>query len=144
MSSPAKPLRVKVQQSARVRRGKVHRCPMDSCPGPHASESAPHHYESWQYPGNRNCELHADSNTNFDEVPDDAHHHSSAGNGASPPGGCRPHRLRTDRPGSESGVFYGSGPKTLTGPVLDQSGTFPDLANTEIQQHADQAIHRFL
>jgi NAD(P)-dependent dehydrogenase (short-subunit alcohol dehydrogenase family) len=47
-------------------------------------------------------------------------------------------------PTLKSGVFYGSGPQTLTGPVMDQSEIFPDLANEAIQQHADQAVHRFL
>jgi NAD(P)-dependent dehydrogenase (short-subunit alcohol dehydrogenase family) len=47
-------------------------------------------------------------------------------------------------PALKSGAFYGSGPQTLTGPVMDQSEIFPDLANEAIQQHADQAIHRFL
>jgi NAD(P)-dependent dehydrogenase (short-subunit alcohol dehydrogenase family) len=44
----------------------------------------------------------------------------------------------------KSGVFYGSGPQTLTGPVMNQSEIFPDLANEAIQQHADRALHRFL
>lgn len=29
----------------------------------------------------------------------------------------------------KSGVFYASGPKTLTGPVMDQSEIFADLGN---------------
>jgi NAD(P)-dependent dehydrogenase (short-subunit alcohol dehydrogenase family) len=47
-------------------------------------------------------------------------------------------------PSLQSGVFYGSGPSTVTGPVMDQSKIFPDLADRRIQQNADQAIHRFL
>lgn len=47
-------------------------------------------------------------------------------------------------PTLKSGVFYGSGPQTLTGPVMDQSQIFPDLANEAIQEHANQAVHRFL
>ena len=46
--------------------------------------------------------------------------------------------------GLKSGVFYASGPKTLTGPIMDQSEIFADLANRDFQQHADEAIHRFL
>ncbi len=34
--------------------------------------------------------------------------------------------------------------RKLTGPVMNQSEIFPDLANEAIQQHADRALHRFL
>ncbi len=44
----------------------------------------------------------------------------------------------------KSGIFYGSEPHTLTGPVMNQSEIFPDLADAAIQTNADQAIHRFL
>jgi NAD(P)-dependent dehydrogenase (short-subunit alcohol dehydrogenase family) len=44
----------------------------------------------------------------------------------------------------KSGVFYGSGAQTLTGPVMNQSEIFPDLAHPAFQQNADQAIHRFV
>ncbi len=47
-------------------------------------------------------------------------------------------------PALQSGSFYASGPKTLTGPTTDQSEIFPDLANPAFQKHADEAIHRFL
>lgn len=43
-----------------------------------------------------------------------------------------------------SGVFYASAGKKITGPVVDQATIAPDLANTTIQDHADQAIHRFI
>ncbi len=46
-------------------------------------------------------------------------------------------------PSLKSGVFYASAEKKLTGPVVDQSEVFPDLANTAFQQHADEAIHKF-
>ena len=44
----------------------------------------------------------------------------------------------------KSGVFYASRQNALTGPVVDQSTFFPDLANHAFQDHADEAIHRFL
>ena len=47
-------------------------------------------------------------------------------------------------PALKSGVFYASAEKKLTGPVMDQSQIFPDLANPIFQQHADEAIHQFL
>ncbi len=43
-----------------------------------------------------------------------------------------------------SGVFYGSAEKKLTGPVMDQSQIFPDLANPTYQKNADEAIHKFI
>ena len=47
-------------------------------------------------------------------------------------------------PSLQSGVFYASGPKTLTGPIVNQSEIFPDLQNQIFQDHAYQAIHQFL
>ena len=47
-------------------------------------------------------------------------------------------------PSLKSGVFYASAEKKLTGPVVDQSDIFPDLANPVFQEHADEAIHKFL
>ncbi len=47
-------------------------------------------------------------------------------------------------PSLQSGVFYASAEKKLTGPVVDQSEIFPDLANPVFQQHADEAIHKYL
>jgi len=47
-------------------------------------------------------------------------------------------------PSLKSGVFYASAEKKLTGPVVDQSEIFPDLANPIFQEHADEAIHNFL
>lgn len=44
----------------------------------------------------------------------------------------------------ESGVFYGSKEKVLTGPVIDQSTLFSDLNNTAYQDNANEAIHRFI
>ena len=44
----------------------------------------------------------------------------------------------------KSGVFYASKADTLTGPVVDQSDIFPDLANSAFQDHAYEAIHRFV
>ena len=42
------------------------------------------------------------------------------------------------------GAFYASRANTLTGPVVDQAQIFADLANTEFQDNADAAVHRFL
>lgn len=47
-------------------------------------------------------------------------------------------------PSFQSGSFYASAEKKLTGPILDQSQIFPDLANPAYQQNADEAIHRFI
>ncbi|MGO9355613.1 MAG: SDR family NAD(P)-dependent oxidoreductase [Mycobacterium sp.] len=47
-------------------------------------------------------------------------------------------------PSLRSGVFYASAEKALTGPVLDQSEILADFADPTIQDHADEAIHRFV
>jgi NAD(P)-dependent dehydrogenase (short-subunit alcohol dehydrogenase family) len=47
-------------------------------------------------------------------------------------------------PTLSSGVFYASAANTLTGPLVDQAGIFPDLANPSFQDHANEAIHRFI
>ncbi|MEM6347951.1 MAG: SDR family NAD(P)-dependent oxidoreductase [Bacteroidota bacterium] len=44
----------------------------------------------------------------------------------------------------ESGIFYASKEKVLTGPVVDQSSIFPDLSNELYQDNANEAIHRFV
>lgn len=43
-----------------------------------------------------------------------------------------------------SGVFYASEAKKLTGPVVDQSTIFGDLAIKQYQDNANAAIHRFI
>ena len=43
-----------------------------------------------------------------------------------------------------SGVFYASAANTLIGPLVDQADIFPDLANPSFQDHANEAIHRFI
>ena len=43
-----------------------------------------------------------------------------------------------------SGGFYASAAKTLTGPLVDQSTIVADFADEATQDHAYQAIHRFL
>jgi hypothetical protein len=47
-------------------------------------------------------------------------------------------------PTLSSGVFYASTAKKLTGPLVDQADIFPDLANPSFQDHANEAIHRFI
>lgn len=47
-------------------------------------------------------------------------------------------------PTLSSGVFYASAAKKLTGPMVDQAEIFPDLANHSFQDHANEAIHRFI
>ena len=47
-------------------------------------------------------------------------------------------------PTLSSGAFYASGANTLTGPLVDQADFVPDLANTSFQDHANEAIHRFI
>ena len=47
-------------------------------------------------------------------------------------------------PTLSSGVFYASAAGKLKGPMVDQTDIFPDLANTPFQDHANEAIHRFI
>jgi NAD(P)-dependent dehydrogenase (short-subunit alcohol dehydrogenase family) len=47
-------------------------------------------------------------------------------------------------PTLSSGVFYASAAGKLKGPMVDQSEIFPDLVNPTFQDHADEAIHRFI
>jgi len=47
-------------------------------------------------------------------------------------------------PALSSGVFYASAANTMTGPLADQADIFPDLANPSFQDHANEAIHRFI
>jgi NAD(P)-dependent dehydrogenase (short-subunit alcohol dehydrogenase family) len=47
-------------------------------------------------------------------------------------------------PTLSSGVFYASAANKLTGPLVDQADIFPDLANLLFQDHANEAIHRFI
>ncbi len=47
-------------------------------------------------------------------------------------------------PTLSSGVFYASAANTTTGPLVDQADIFPDLANPSFQDHANEAIHRFI
>ena len=47
-------------------------------------------------------------------------------------------------PSLHSGAFYASAPGKLTGPTIDQANINPDLRNPTIQDHAVEAIHRFL
>ena len=42
-------------------------------------------------------------------------------------------------PSLSSGVFYASAANTITGPVVDQADSFPDLANPLFQEHANEA-----
>jgi hypothetical protein len=41
-------------------------------------------------------------------------------------------------------VFYASAANTITTPVVDQAGIFPERANSSFQDHAGGAIHRFM
>ncbi len=47
-------------------------------------------------------------------------------------------------PTLSSGVFYASAANKITGPLVDQADIFPDLANPSFQDHANEAIHRFI
>jgi NAD(P)-dependent dehydrogenase (short-subunit alcohol dehydrogenase family) len=47
-------------------------------------------------------------------------------------------------PTLSSGVFYASAANKLKGPMVDQTGIFPDLADPSFQDHANEAIHRFI
>ena len=46
-------------------------------------------------------------------------------------------------PSFQSGRFYGSAEKKLTGTLVDQSEIFPDLVNAGFQRNAAEAVHRF-
>ena len=41
-------------------------------------------------------------------------------------------------------MFYASAAGKLKGPMVDQAEIFPDLANPAYQDHANEAIHRFI
>jgi NAD(P)-dependent dehydrogenase (short-subunit alcohol dehydrogenase family) len=43
-----------------------------------------------------------------------------------------------------SGHFYGSKENTLVGPIVDQASIFGDLSSEAFQEHANQAIHKFV
>jgi hypothetical protein len=43
-----------------------------------------------------------------------------------------------------SGAFYASAANAIIGPVVEQAAIMADLDDTAIQDHADEAIHRFL
>jgi NAD(P)-dependent dehydrogenase (short-subunit alcohol dehydrogenase family) len=47
-------------------------------------------------------------------------------------------------PALSSGVFYASPANKLKGPLVNQADILPDLANTAFQDHANEAIHRFI
>jgi NAD(P)-dependent dehydrogenase (short-subunit alcohol dehydrogenase family) len=47
-------------------------------------------------------------------------------------------------PNLSSGAFYASAANTLTGPLVNQADFVPDLANPSFQDHANEAIHRFI
>jgi NAD(P)-dependent dehydrogenase (short-subunit alcohol dehydrogenase family) len=47
-------------------------------------------------------------------------------------------------PTLSSGVFYASAANKLKGPLVNQADIFPDLANPSFQDHANEAIHRFI
>ena len=47
-------------------------------------------------------------------------------------------------PTLSSGVFYASAAGKMKGPIVDQTDIFPDLADPSFQDHANEAIHRFI
>ena len=47
-------------------------------------------------------------------------------------------------PSLRSGVFYASAANTITGPVIDQAETMPELGDPAVQNHAVEAIYRFI
>src|SRR5271170_7549134 len=47
-------------------------------------------------------------------------------------------------PKLSSGRFYASAAGKMKGPMVDQTDIFPDLANPFFQDHANEAIHRFI
>jgi NAD(P)-dependent dehydrogenase (short-subunit alcohol dehydrogenase family) len=57
--------------------------------------------------------------------------------------GAERYRTVLANPDYRSGTFYASSAGKLTGPMVDQSSIFPDLANTDYQDNADEAVRRF-
>jgi NAD(P)-dependent dehydrogenase (short-subunit alcohol dehydrogenase family) len=47
-------------------------------------------------------------------------------------------------PTLSSGMFYASAANMLNGPLVNQADFLPDLANPTFQDHANEAIHRFI
>jgi NAD(P)-dependent dehydrogenase (short-subunit alcohol dehydrogenase family) len=47
-------------------------------------------------------------------------------------------------PTLSSGAFYASEANTLKGPMVNQADFLPDLANPSFQDHANEAIHRYI
>jgi NAD(P)-dependent dehydrogenase (short-subunit alcohol dehydrogenase family) len=47
-------------------------------------------------------------------------------------------------PTMSSGAFYASAANKLKGPLVNQADFLPDLANPSFQDHANEAIHRFV
>ena len=47
-------------------------------------------------------------------------------------------------PTLSSGVFYASAAGKMKGPLVNQTDIFPDLADPSFQDHANEAIHRFI
>ena len=47
-------------------------------------------------------------------------------------------------PTLSSGVFYASAAGKMKGPIVDQTDIYPDLADPSFQDHANEAIHRFI
>ena len=47
-------------------------------------------------------------------------------------------------PTLSSGAFYASAANKLKGPMINQAELLPDLANPSYQDHANEAIHRFI
>jgi len=47
-------------------------------------------------------------------------------------------------PTLSSGVFYASAANKVNGPLVNQAEISPDLANLTFQDHANEAIHRFI
>ena len=47
-------------------------------------------------------------------------------------------------PTLSSGVFYASAANKVSGPLVNQAEISPDLANLTFQDHANEAIHRFV
>ena len=47
-------------------------------------------------------------------------------------------------PTLSSGTFYASAAGKMKGPIVDQTNIYPDLADPSFQDHANEAIHRFI
>jgi len=134
-----------LRRDARLRPGQVPRRAVDGRDGPHAPRAQVHHDVAGKHRGNRGAARPARARADHRQ-PDRA----------PVPRACPSHRAQAGRWGRKrlvnavtdaslrSGVFYASAASKITGPVIDQAEIVPDFRDPEIQDHAYEAIQRFV